>query len=286
MLKPRRAFSLIELLVTIAVISILIALLLPAVQQARESARRMSCLNNLKQIALALHNYESQHRSFPIGCFECIPASFPPPSTYKARQISWNVYLLPFLEQSAVYQEFDFDHSFRSIENQLSANTPLNVFLCPSAHQTDRPGSTSGDRNANGMFDPGDNLAWTDYGGLFGVSHNTPTILPEHKGILLYDVIVRMRDVTDGLSNTMVVGECTGRGHALQAHWANGQNLFDQRFDNPINITRNNELFSDHSGGVNVTFSDGHAQFISESINQQTLNGLLTKSGGEVLGEF
>ena len=286
MLRRRRAFSLIELLVVISVIAVLIALLLPAVQQAREAARRISCLNNLKQIALAMHNYESQHRSFPIGCFECIPSSFPPPSTYKARQVSWNVYLLPFLDQGNVYQRFDFDYSFRSLENQSAASTPLSAFLCPSANQADRSGPTSGDVNGNGSFNPGDNLAWTDYGGLFGVSHNTPRILPQHEGMLIYDRIVRMRDVTDGLSNTLIVGECAGRGHALQSHWANGQNLFDQRFDNPINTTRNNELFSDHSGGANVAFADGHAGFLSESINQQTLNGLLTKSGGEILGEF
>lgn len=276
----------IELLVVIAIIAILIALLLPAVQQVRESARRMSCLNNLKQIALAMHNYESQHRCFPIGCLECLPPSFPPPPTFKARQISWNVYILPQLEQGAVFDLFDFNLAFRAAGNQAAASVPLSVFLCPSAWQGERPGPDSGDVNGNGAFDPGDGLAWTDYGGLFGVSHNTPSILPQHEGMMIYDRVVRMRDVTDGLSNTLVVGECSGRGNAQQSHWANGQNLFDQRFDLPINITRDNELFSDHSGGVNVAFADGSARFLGESLDQNTLNGLLTRSGGEVLGEF
>jgi prepilin-type N-terminal cleavage/methylation domain-containing protein/prepilin-type processing-associated H-X9-DG protein len=282
----RHAFTLIELLVVIAIIAVLMALLLPAVQQVRESARRMSCLNNLKQISLALHNYESQHRSFPIGCMECVPPSFPPPPTFKARQIAWNVYILPQLEQNSVFDLFDFNASFRAVANQAAAGVQLSVFLCPSAWQGARAGPSSGDVNGNGVFDPGDGLAWTDYGGLFGVSHNTPSILPQHEGMMIYDRAIRMRDVTDGLSNTLAVGECAGRGNAQQSHWANGQNLFDQRFDNPINVTRDNELFSDHTGGVNVAFADGSARFLSESIDQDTLNGLLTRSGGEVLGEF
>lgn len=286
MRSRRHAFTLIELLVVIAIIAILIALLLPAVQQVREAARRMSCLSNLKQIALALHNYESQHRCFPIGCMECVPPSFPPPPTFRARQIAWNAYILPQLEQANVYNLFDFNAAFRAAGNQAAAGTPLSVFLCPSAWQGDRPGPDSGDVNGNGAFDPGDGLAWTDYGGLFGVSHDTPTILPEHEGMMIYDRVVRMRDVTDGLSNTLAIGECTGRGNALQAHWANGQNLFDQRHDLPINITRDNELYSDHTGGVNVALADGSARFLGESIDQSILIGLLTRSGGEVIGEF
>ena len=281
-----RGFTLIELLVVIAIIAILVALLLPAVQQAREAARRMSCLNNLRQIALALHNYESQHRCFPIGCLECVPPSFPPPPSFGARQLAWSIYILPQIEQKNVYDLFDFNESFRSLDNYVPAGAVISTYLCPSAWQGDRPGSTSGDVNGNGLVDPGDGLAWTDYGGLFGSSHNTPTILPEHEGMLLYDRITRVRDVTDGLSNTLIVGECSGRGNALQAHWANGQNLFDQRFDNPINTTRNNELFSDHPGGCNVAFSDGRARFLSETMDQGILNGLMTRAGGEVLGEF
>jgi len=278
-----RGFTLIELLVVIAIIAVLVSLLLPAVQQVRESARRLSCLNNLKQIALALHNYESVHRSFPIGCFECVPSSFPPPASWRARQLAWNIYLLPHLEQTAVNQRIDFNHRWNAAENRAAGGTSLPVFLCPSAWQGNRPGPTSGDVNGNGVADPGDHLAWTDYGGLFGVSHNTPRILPAHEGMMLYDRIVRMRDVTDGLSNTLAIGECSGRGHSQSSHWINGQNLFDQRFDNPMNTTRNNELFSDHPQGVNVAFADGHAQFLAESMDQSILNALLTRSGGEVV---
>jgi prepilin-type N-terminal cleavage/methylation domain-containing protein/prepilin-type processing-associated H-X9-DG protein len=276
-------FTLIELLVVIAIIAILVALLLPAVQQAREAARRISCLNNLRQISLALHNYESLHRSFPIGCLECRPPGFPPPPGFRFRRISWNVYLLPQLDQQPVYSLFDFDYPFFALENLPAGSTSIPSFLCPSAYQGNRPGPTSGDVNGNGNVDPGDYLAWTDYGGMFGVSFNTPQTLPEHEGMMLYERVVRARDVTDGLSNTMIVGECAGRGHNDQSHWANGQNLFDQRFDNPINKTRNNELFSDHTGGVNVAFADGRARFLSQSIDQNVLNALLTRAGGEVI---
>ena len=284
--RNSQAFTLVELLVVIAIIAVLVSLLLPAVQQAREAARRVSCVNNLRQIALALHNYESLHRCFPMGCFECVPPSFPPPKSYRGRQVAWNVYILPQLDQDNVYQLFDFNHSFRAPENLEAAGTSLSVFLCPSAQQGERPGPNSGDVNGNGVTDPGDYLAWTDYGGLFGVSHNTPTIQPEHRGMMVYEKVVRARDVRDGLSNTMIVGECSGRGHFSQSHWANGQNLFDHRFDNPINTTRNNELFSDHPGGINAAFGDGRARFLNESMDQNLLNALLTRAGGEVVGEF
>ncbi len=137
--------------------------------------------------------------------------------------------------------------------------------------------------NGDGVHDPGDGLAWTDYGGLFGVSFNTPGILPEHEGVMLYDRAISIAGVRDGLSNTAVIGECTGRGLAFDGQWANGHNLFDQRFDQPVNVTRNNELYADHPDGVNLARGDGGAFFLSESTDQQVLIALLTRAGGEVV---
>lgn len=276
------AFTLVELLVVIAIVGVVLGLLLPAVQAAREAARKIHCFNNLKQIALAIHNYESSYRSFPVGCVGCRPATFPAPAGFRYLKNSWNALLLPQLEQSAVHARFDFGASFRDAANRHAAGTVLSVFLCPSTVTTAREGSTTGDVNGNGAWDSGDDLAWTDYGGLYGVSHNGP-YLPEHEGIMLYDRRVQMRDVTDGTSNTAVIGECTGRDHTAQSEWADGYNLFDQRFDNPINRSQNNELFSDHPAGVNTAFADGHAQSLAESIDQQVLNALLTKAGHEVV---
>ncbi|QDT17895.1 DUF1559 domain-containing protein [Alienimonas californiensis] len=279
----RGGFTLIELLVVIAVIALLVALLLPAVQQAREAARRTACFNNLKQIALGLHNYESLHRSFPIGCDGCSIKTFPPPPGFRLKRIAWTVPLLPFLDAGPVADGFDTRLSHDDAANVVAAGTRLPTFLCPSSDQTDRPGPTTGDRDGDGQHDPGDGLAWTDYGGLYGVSFNTPRILPEHEGVMLYDRVVTVAGVRDGLSNTAVIGECTGRGLAFDGQWANGHNLFDHRFDQPVNFTRNNELFSDHPDGVNLARGDGGAVFLSESTDQQVLNAFLTRAGGEVV---
>ncbi len=265
----------------IAVIGVLIGLLLPAVQAAREAARRIQCFNNLKQIALALHNYESAHRCLPVGCVGCRAPKYPAPASFKFVQNSWNLLILPQLEQGNLHAQFDFGASFRDAVNRTPASTVLPVFLCPSTATTARTGMTSGDLNRNGTWESGEDLAWTDYGGLYGVSHNGP-YLPQHEGAMLYDVRVEFRDITDGTSNTAVIGECTGRDEAAQSEWADGYNLFDQRFDNPINRSQNNELFSDHPSGVNTAFADGHAQSLSEHIDQIVLNALLTKAGHEV----
>ncbi|HBE66786.1 MAG TPA: hypothetical protein DDW52_01425, partial [Planctomycetaceae bacterium] len=190
--------------------------------------------------------------------------------------------ILPQLEQQPLYNQYDFNHAYRSQQNHAAASTALSVFLCPSTATTKRTGPTSGDINGNGQWDPGEDLAWTDYGGIFGVSHNGP-YLPSHFGIMLYDRAVRLRDVTDGTSNTVIVSECTGRDHAAQSEWADGFNLFDQRFDNPINRSQNNELFSDHPYGVNAAFADGHAQALSQNMDQKVLNALLTKAGQEIV---
>lgn len=279
-MRNRTAFTLVELLVVIGIIGILVGLLLPAVQAAREAARKIQCFNNLKQIGLAIHNYESTHQSFPLGCVGCRPPR-PTPGFMYLRN-SWNALILPQLEQSNVHAAFDFGASFRDAVNREAAGTVQPVFLCPSTATTRRVGPTSGDINGNGRWDRGEDLAWTDYGGLFGVSYNGP-YLPEHEGVMLYDRRVRFRDITDGTSQTAVVGECTGRDHTSQSEWADGFNLFDQRFDNPINRSQENELFSDHPSGVNMTFADGHTQSIQENIDQAVLNALLTKAGHEVI---
>ena len=278
----RSAFTLVELLAVIAIIGILVSLLLPAVQAAREAARRTSCFNNLKQVALALHNYESAHRSFPVGCIGCRPPLGASPGSFKVLRLSWNAMILPFIEQRNVHELIDFGETYRSSKNLAAGSQIIPTFLCPSTATTIRTGPTSGDRNANGKWDPGDGLAWTDYGGLYGVSHDGP-YLPEHEGVMLYDRRVTFRDITDGTSNTAVIGECTGRDASSQSEWLNGFNLFDQRFNNPINRSQNNELFSDHPGGVNMSFADGHAQFVQENIDQRTLNALLTKAGQEII---
>jgi len=279
----RRGFTLIELLVVIAIIAVLVALLLPAVQQAREAARRTQCRNNMRQIGIALHHYESTSRRLPIGCQGCM---FQPIPGFQYKRTSWNTSLLPYLDQQPLFDSYDFGSSFNSPANRFAGGAVLSVYLCPSTASPNRQGDTTGDRNGNGAWDPGDDLAYTDYGGLYGVSFDEPVILPTHEGVMLYERALSVAQIPDGLSNTAAVGECTGRGASAQSEWSDGHNVFDQRFNNRINTTRNNELFSDHVGGAHVVFCDGHVRFLSQSIDQGTLIGLLTRAGGEVLSEF
>ena len=274
--SERAAFTLVELLVVIAIIGILIGMLLPAIQQVRESARRTVCQNNMRQIGLGLANHEATHQCFPAGCIECdfrVPAP--------RRQLAWSATLLPFIEQQAVFDLISFEHRFNAIENRDAGGAVLSVYLCPSTATTERTGMTTGDRNSNGLWDAGDNLAFTDYGGLFGVGFNVPEPLPNHLGVMVFENPVKARDIRDGLSNTAVVGECTGRDESFQSEWINGQNLFDQQFNVGINVTQNNELFSDHPGGVNLVFCDGHVSYFSEMIDQEMLIAIITRDGGE-----
>ena len=276
----RTAFTLVELLVVIAIIGILIGMLLPAVQQVREAARRTACQNNLRQIGLGLANHEATHQVFPAGCIEC-DFRLPAPR----RQLAWSATLLPFIEQQAVFEQISFEHRFNAIENRDAGGAVLPVYLCPSTTTTIRVGMTTGDRNQNDEWDPGDNLAFTDYGGLFGVGFNVPEPLPEHVGVLVFETPVEAAEIRDGLSNTALVGECTGRDSQFQSQWINGQNLFDQRFDIGINETQNNELFSDHPGGVNLAFCDGHISYVNEAIDQDILIATLTRAGGEIINQ-
>ena len=280
--QVRYAFTLIELLVVISIIGVLISLLLPAVQSSREAARRMKCSNHLYQIGLAIHNYVSAFHEFPMGCRGCQPDSFPAPQGFY-RRTSWNTSILSHLDLPAIYEQYDFRFPYYTAENRQATSTVIPVFLCPSMATTRRPGPTTGDIRGNGVWNPGDDLAWTDYGGLFGVSFATPTILPEHQGIMLYDRSVGFRDVFDGTAQTAVVGECTGRDHRHDSQWANGNNIFDHQYNRQPNESQDNELFSDHPGGLNIAFADGHVTYLSEQIDLNVLQAILTKAGHEIV---
>jgi prepilin-type N-terminal cleavage/methylation domain-containing protein/prepilin-type processing-associated H-X9-DG protein len=270
-------FTLVELLVVIAIIALLTALTLPAVQGARESARRATCESNLHQIGVALQSHHARKLYYPVGCIECDFRLRPP-----LKQIAWNVAILPDLERQDVFELFDYSKRYNSAENQPAGKTVIPVFLCPSADTSTRPGKTTGDRNGNGTWDPGDDLAYTDYGGVFGVSF-PGQMKPEHQGVMVYETKVTTDMVRDGLSRTMMIAECTGRGEGFQSEWVNGQNIFDHSSTKGINVSRNNEIFSDHPGGAVAVFCDGHTKFLDMSIDQTVLVAMLTRAGGETI---
>ena len=259
----RCAFTLVELLVVIAIIGVLVALLLPAVQMAREAARRTQCGNNLKQISLGLANHHTAQGEFPAGVTDRRPFG----STTQ-RQLSWNVFLLPYIEQTNVFDTFDLNLPYDAPENAEAAGTVLEVYLCPttSTRAVDRQKDKTSD-----------DLAAADYGGMFGAQ----TVGPPGNGIMIYDRAVTISEIRDGTSNTIIVAEDTGRGTAMDGQWANGENVFDQ--GTKINLHMHNEMWSDHSGGVMVALADGSVHFLSETIDPKTLEALCTRAGGEVI---
>ncbi len=273
--RRRAAFTLIELLVVIVVIGLLVALLLPAVQMAREAARRMQCTNNMKQIGLAVLLYEQQVGYFPPGCTEC--GFFPSPIE---KGHAWSALLLPFLEQDPLWRQLDTSLRFNAEENRPATSTVVSTYLCPSTVRRldNRRDDFTGDINQNNKIDDGEGMACTDYGGNFGLQQYGDDGRPQ--GLLIYNAPIRAAEVTDGLSNTWIVGETSGRPYG----WANGRNIFDTT-TRPNNepLRTSNELFSDHPGGVNVVFCDGSVKFLAEQIELSVLFGLCTRAGQEVI---
>lgn len=273
-MKKRNGFTLVELLVVIAIIGVLIALLLPAVQQAREAARRMQCTNGQKQIVLALHNYESTFGVYPsgrLGCDgACAPANGPGTSGF--------VLLLPFLEQGNLYDQFAPYGPGSAFPGNLSEtilNTRPEMYVCPSSVM--KASFNTGGKNwatASYAFVSG------HYGASQGIGSKVKW---ENTGMFVYRDAYGNRDALDGLSNVMYIGEVID-GH-LSNHsnrWTIAARLLDclRATENPINtppgqgITTSpygealNAAFgSRHPGGANFGYGDGSVHFVAETIN-------------------
>ncbi|MDX1965684.1 MAG: DUF1559 domain-containing protein [Planctomycetaceae bacterium] len=295
----RQGFTLIELLVVIAIIAILIALLLPAVQQAREAARRTQCTNNLKQIGLALHNYHDQNLAFPNsdGGTPNLSGS----SAFTA--------ILPQVDQSNMYNKYDFSIGGATTYNQAVTGQRIPAYLCPTAViRRDvpapgctgaSPGSTLDSGRAPGTYAV--NTGTTDP---YGLSSNNPAcngaIIPSNSGV------TRMRDFTDGTSNTALAGEsawnisdylitsgsCSGQVRWGFTYWSSPYPLataftlqppFNPKTGGSSVLSR---FRSDHPGMVNFVFADGRVRFISQNVDNSILAAMGTRGGGEVLGEF
>ncbi|MEW4489933.1 DUF1559 domain-containing protein [Thalassoglobus sp. JC818] len=304
-LMRSRGFTLIELLVVIAIIAILIALLLPAVQQAREAARRTQCKNNMKQIGLAIHNYHDVYLQFPNANSGGLNYSSLSGSSLFAS-------ILPMIEQSSAYNLYDFTKGNADPENQAVVSQVLPFYLCPSSpsrRQVPSCDTDSGRAPGNYAACIGSkdfNQYWSFY--------RLPR--PELDGAIVYTDSTpgktKFRDFLDGTSSTMMIGEtaynlpdykfssgdCAGQSRYSFTYWASpypGSTAATTEFDfNPRDIAEDGifdsnwtrSFRSDHVGGVQFTFSDGSVHFISENIDAQLLDGLATRSGGEIIGEF
>jgi prepilin-type N-terminal cleavage/methylation domain-containing protein/prepilin-type processing-associated H-X9-DG protein len=198
MSRRRRGFTLIELLVVIAIIGVLIALLLPAVQSAREAARRSQCVNNLKQIGLAIHNYIDVHNRFPIGRGTRPPRPYDITSRYNYSGFSM---ILPYLEQGPLYAAINFDLTMTSQDGNTTAMaTRVMSLLCPSEDQQTPPNWAGN----NYRFSEGSNILYsygeTDIG-------NVNTTMPPPNGPFFPERSIRLSEVRDGTSNTILASE-------------------------------------------------------------------------------
>lgn len=284
-------FTLVELLVVIAIIGILIALLLPAVQSAREAARRMECQNNLRQHGIALHAYHDKHKRFPAGLV------WP-------NRILWSGQLLPHLEQTALHDTLELDLPWTEEPNSNACATWLSVFRCPSS-------SAPSHLNAQGIDDrvPSNYLACTS--GTVARESGPPPLVGrrDSDGMFYINSLVRIGDVRDGTSNTVAIGEAvfrfepSGPDHSglnqFIDHWYIGTpegvgNEISEAMGTtaaPVNAHKNRNLFVDerelgfsswHYGGAQVVFADGHVEFMSDGIDLQTWNALGTRAGYDV----
>ena len=295
------AFTLVELLVVIAIVGVLTALILPAVQAAREAARRTTCTNNLRQVGLALLNYESAQKAFPPGQVRPCPG---------CRTWSWAALALGGLEQTAA-QQFNFKQDLRSPANHGPAGTVIASFICPSTSSMNKyrePNNRLGDLIPNGRWDSsiGEELACTDYAAIVGpsVTLRNPVSgrnYADNDGVLLMapDVgafaapQVRVAQIADGTSHTLVVAECAGRGAAkrnrthftLNGAWACGHN--NMHVKRPINSVQpervwdDEEIFSFHPAGATGLFADGSVHYLHESLAISVLGAICSRDGGE-----
>ncbi len=305
----KTGFTLVELLVVITIIGILIALLLPAVQAAREAARRMQCQNNLKQIGLAMHNYEANFGSLPFG------GSGPPNNTSAYLPLpTWAAMILPFLEQQGVYDLFDFRKDMVDPVNAKATSAIISAYICPTDGSPEkakegpwgdpnnspqnsirqwypmsmgptRDGTTSSDSCVYCPPGPG---SYCCKGFNFGSSH------PIGNFVGLFgrsQRSIKFNEITDGLSNTLMGGE-TIPEHCPDWNGAYSRNFPVAGTSVPLNTMETQTAFSytgyfracsyksRHSGGGNFVIADGSVHFLNETIDYKLYNLLGDREDG------
>jgi prepilin-type N-terminal cleavage/methylation domain-containing protein/prepilin-type processing-associated H-X9-DG protein len=293
-----RAFTLIELLVVLAIIAVLIALLLPAVQAAREAARRSQCVNNLKQIGLALANYEQAMKFLPPGYI----SNFDTNGNDTGPGWGWASMVLPQVEQPALFNSLNFNLAIEVPANQTSRVVLINSFLCPSDTVVSPFWAVQRDLNTGAPTGNICQVASSNYVGVNGLSEPGP----DGEGVFFRNSQLAFRDVTDGTSQTVFVGE---RSHLLgDATWVGAvtgavmyptgnigrkvaeltpgmvlSHAGEQVGPGDLN-SEVNQFYSLHAGrGVNFLFGDGHVAFVKTTINYNAYRALATRAGGEVV---
>jgi prepilin-type N-terminal cleavage/methylation domain-containing protein len=322
--KGRRAFTLIELLVVIAIIAVLIALLLPAVQAARASARRLQCVNNLKQLGLAMHNYHNIIGTFPIGRMGINRPSgdpgYPGDASGGNNRRTWAWLILPYIEQGTLFSSINFSKSHDDAQhaNDTALAAVTSIFVCPAD-----PNAAAPDTGiykiykanymanwGNSQYDQAGTGASNPHSGPL----NTLGAVPFLGAPFALDKVFGIQNITDGSSNTLLLGEVrialpngTAQDHRgdlfnddhngcmFMAYTPPNSQVQDQMqgsycqypyANNPPCNTKSpafNAARSYHAGGLNAVLSDGSVRFFKDSISVATWRALSTTQGGEVI---
>jgi prepilin-type N-terminal cleavage/methylation domain-containing protein len=318
MVRNSKAFTLVELLVVIAIIGMLIALLLSAVQAAREAARRASCSNNMRQIGIAHINYADVHAGVyaPGGYGQrgmrkpgatlstdrwIAPNSADPSQPPSGRtaadvgsEIAWNVLILPFMEQTSIYDMFNRDLWIDHPDNKQAVQSVVPTFICPSYGGAGKSAGaiTRTETTPFGTVPATFRCARSYYGGLVTSKHVTAGGNTDSNGILIIiqgsdTTPIALADVHDGTSNTLMVSEDSDHPDGA---WASIRNLWEHRLDlHPLNKRENRGLItgngfqSYHSGGVFGQFGDGSVRFILNSVDPHVLGSWVNRKSGNAV---
>ncbi len=288
--RTHRGFTLVELLVVIAIIGILIALLLPAVQAAREAARRCQCLNNLAQLGIALHHYEGAHESLPPGV---VDAKGPIRNQPMGYHMSWLVQILPYIDDGATFRHVDFSVGAYDPKNEAVGKVLRSYMLCPS--------------DGNMFRGEGTRRGTNNYAGCH--HHVEESIDAGNQGVLYLNSRISSRDIPDGSSFTLLAGEkrigdadlgwMSGTRSTLrntgtrinkteepgQTSPPNSRGAADgadekPRTDNPLYV---GGFSSYHPGGANFALVDGSVRFLSETIDESLYESLGHRADGKLL---
>jgi len=300
-----RGFTLVELLVVIAIIGIMVGLLLPAVQAAREAARRMQCQNNMKQIGLAMHNYHSTFNQFPT-----VNAN----STLSGGSLF--VSILPMIEAGNAFEQYDFNLANSDAKNQAVTGQKLPFYMCPSSPlRREVPSCPADNGRALGNYAASiGSRDYNQYWSFFGIPR------PSLNGAIVYSDTVEkktgFRDLFDGSASTFMIGEttynlpdykfstaasngpCAGTSRFSFTYWSNpfpgstgittqfAFNPKDKPNDGIYNSGWVRSFRSDHVGGLQFLYADGSVHFHTDSLAASLVDSLSTRSGREVISDL
>jgi prepilin-type N-terminal cleavage/methylation domain-containing protein/prepilin-type processing-associated H-X9-DG protein len=304
--KTRPGFTLIELLVVIAIIAVLVGLLLPAVQKVREAANRIQCVNNLKNLGLALHHYHDGYGTFPPGAVGPTPSQ---PQSAGLKHHGLGTYLLPYLEQQALSRQYRWDVSWFDPPNQPVVNTQLKIWQCPSAEANRIMNGSLPTVSPPAELPFNGTAACGDYAGVLHIDAGLVSLglvgpAGNLEGVFPVNARRRLADICDGTSQTILMAECAGRPQLWQGReqvpnvwltggpWASRNLLFGRgaspdgtTFYGPcaINCTNDREVYGFHPGGANTVFADGSVHFLRADLGIRVFARLVTRAGGEVI---